>query len=201
MAEVLVLVWGIHHCLSAMHPAQAREWLWRRKLLKINNKYKLSTYFEGCTRQSCLAHTHLSQGLKPSIFTAAPLRYFSSCFLLAFLEGHCLSLSLVATSLHLDPAIWDPSAPSNRMASSSSTLSWSHWRYSIVLLFLSSFSATLCLSASFLALASTSLLAFWAIRSARWASAAFCSWRRDYYSFSCCRCIFQRCSSSISALF
>jgi len=35
MARVLVLVWGTHCCLSVMHPAQAREWLGRRTLLKI----------------------------------------------------------------------------------------------------------------------------------------------------------------------
>ena len=95
--------------------------------------------------QSCLAHTHLSQGLELPILTAAPPRYFPDCFPLAFLEGRCPSSSPAVTSLRLDPATWDSSAPSNRATSSSSTLSWSCWRYSIVLLFLSSSSATLFL--------------------------------------------------------
>ena len=53
-----------------------------------------TTHFEGYT---------ISQGLAPSIFTAAPPQYLSSCFPLAFLEGHCPFLSLVAISLYLDP--------------------------------------------------------------------------------------------------
>ena len=92
--------------------------------------------------------------------TSRPLQYFPSYFPLVFLEGCCPSSSLAVTSLRLDPATWDSSAPSNRAASSSSTLSWSRWRYSIVLLFLSSSSVTLCLSASSLVLVSTSLLDF-----------------------------------------
>ena len=96
--------------------------------------------------QSCLAHTHLSQRLELPILTAAPPQYFPGCFLLAFLEGCCLFSSPAVTSLCLDPVTWDPSALSNRAASSSSTSSQSCWRYSIVLLFLSSFSATLFLS-------------------------------------------------------
>ena len=155
MAGVLVLVWGIHYCLSVMHPAQAREWLWRRKLL--------STHLEGYTRQSCPAHIHLLQGLEPPIFTATPPRYFPSCFPLAFLEGRYTSLSPAAISLHLDPAIWDPLAPSNRAASSSSTSSQSHWRYSNVLFFFFSSSTTFYFSAFSLAFFSTSLLAFWAV--------------------------------------
>jgi len=118
------------------------------------------THLERYTRQSCLAYTHLSQRLEPPIFTAAPLQYFPGCFPLAFLEGCCPSLFPVVTSFHLDPAIWDPSAPSNRAASSSSTSFQSRWRYSIILFFLSSSSTTLYLSASSLALASASLLAF-----------------------------------------
>ena len=148
-----------------------------------------------CTRQSCPVYTHLSQGLEPPILTAAPPRYFPGCFPLAFLEGHCSSSSPAVISLHLDPATWDPSAPSNRAASSSSTLSWSRWRYSTVLFFLSSSSATFCLSASFLALASASLLAFWAACSAQWASAASCSRRRDFCYISC------HCFSRTSTLF
>ena len=86
------------------------------------------------------AHIPLA-GLKPPILTAAPPWYFP----LAFLEGHCPSLSLAVTSLYLDPTTWDPSAPSNKVASFSSTLSQSHWRYSIVFFFLSSSSTTLFL--------------------------------------------------------
>ena len=62
-----------------------------------------TTYLEGYTRQSCLALTHFSQGLVSPIFTVAPLQYFPSCLSLAFLKGHCLSLSLAATFLYLDP--------------------------------------------------------------------------------------------------
>ena len=107
------------------------------------------THLEEYTRQFCLAFTHFSQGLALSIFTAAPLWYFPYCFPLAFLEGHYSSLSLAVISLHLDPMTWDSLAPSNRVASSFSILSQSHWKYSIVLLFLSSSSITLCLLASF----------------------------------------------------
>ena len=112
------------------------------------------------------AHTPLA-GVSTPIFTAAPPRYLPGCFPLAFLEGRYTSSSSAATSLCLDPMTWDPSAPSNRAASSSSTSSRSHWRYSIILLFLSSSSATLCFLASSLALASASLLAFWATHSAQ----------------------------------
>ena len=118
------------------------------------------THLEEYTRQFCLAFTHFSQGLALSIFTAAPLWYFPYCFPLAFLEGHYSSLSLAVISLHLDPMTWDSLAPSNRVASSFSILSQSHWKYSIVLLFLSSSSITLCLLASFWAFSSASLLAF-----------------------------------------
>jgi len=75
------------------------------------------THLERCTRQSCPVLTHLSQGLALPIFTTAPLWYFSGCFPLVFLGDHCTSSSLAATSLHLDPMTWDPSAPSNRMVS------------------------------------------------------------------------------------
>ena len=180
-----------------MHLAHTRDRLWRKLWKNNNNKYNKITHLEGCTRQSCPAHTHLSQGLEPSILTVASPQYLS----LAFLEGCCLSLSLAVTSLHLDPTTWDPSAPSNRVASSSSTLSRSRWRYSIVLFFFFFFSTTFCLSASSLALAFAFLLAFWATRSAWRASAASCSQRRDCCSSSCCYCIPRCCSSSISASF
>jgi len=193
MAGVLVLVWGIYYCLSVMHPAQAREWLWRRKLL--------STHLERYTRQSCPAHIHLLQGLEPPIFTATPPRYFPSCFPLAFLEGRYISLSSAAISLHLDPAIWDPLAPSNRAASSSSTLSQSHWRYSIILLFLFSSSTALYLSASSWAFSSASLLAFWAVHSAQRNFTASSSWTRSHYSSLCLCCISCCCFSRISVLF
>ena len=142
-------------------------------------------------------HTYLSQGLEPPILTAAPLQHLS----LAFLEGCCPSLSLVAISLCLDSVTWDSSAPSNRAASSSSTSSWSCWRYSTVLLFVSSSSTTLYLSASSLALASAFLLAFQAICSVWRASTASCSQRRDYSSSSCYHCISWCYFSSISASF
>ena len=118
------------------------------------------TYLKGCTKQSCLVLIYLSHGLASPIFTVAPPQYFSSCLSLAFLESCCPSSSPVVISLHLDPTIWDFSASSNRVASSSSTLSWSHWRYSNVLFFFSFFSTTFCFLASSLAFSSASLLAF-----------------------------------------
>ena len=151
--------------------------------------------------KSCLVLTHLSQGLVPPIFAVAPPRYFSGCLPLAFLEGCCPSLSLAVTFLHLDPMTWNPSAPSNRAVSSSSTLSWSHWRYSIVLLFLSSSSATLCLSASFQAFSSAFLLAFWATRSAWHNFTTSFSWTKGHCSSLCLYCISCHCFSRISVLF
>ena len=149
MAGMLVLVWGTYCCLRVMYPAHARDWLWKRKSLNNNNnnKYNKNTYLEGCTRQDCLVLTYFSQELALSIFIAAPPLYFLGYFPLAFLEGHCPILSLVATLLHLDPVIWDFSAPSNRAASFSSTSSQSYWRYSNIFFFFSSSSAALYLSA------------------------------------------------------
>ena len=193
MARVLALVWGTYCCLRAIHPAHVRDQLWRRKLL--------ITHLEGCTRQSCPALTYLSQGLVLPIFTMAPPQYFPGCFSLAFLEGHYPFSFPAATSLNLDPTIWDPSTSSNRVASFSSTLSWSHWRYSIVLLFLFSSSATLCLSAFSQVFSSTSLLAFWATCSARHNFATSSSWTRSCYSSSCLCYISCHCFSRILALF
>ena len=155
------------------------------------------TYFERCTRQSCPVLTHLLQGLAPPIFTAAPLQYFSSYFSLAFLESCCPSSSPAVTFLCLNPMTWDPSAPFNRVASSSSTLSWSYWMYSNFFFF----SVIFCFLASSLALASASLLAFWAAHFAQQASATSCNQRRDCYCSSYHRYISQYCSSSISVLF
>ena len=73
------------------------------------------------------------------------LQYFSSYFPLVFLEGCCLSSSLETTSLYLDPMIWDPSVSSNKTLFSTSTLSWSCWRYSNCFFFFSS-STSLCFS-------------------------------------------------------
>ena len=125
----------------------------KKKLLEKIIIIIIATHLEWYTRQSCLALTHLLQGL------ASP-QYFSCCFSLAFLEDYCSFLSLVAISLCLDPVTWDPSAPFKRAASSSNTSSQSCWRYSNILLFFFFFSTTLCLLASFLAFSSASLLAF-----------------------------------------
>ena len=135
------------------------------------------------------------------MFTVVPPWYFSGCFPLAFLEGRCPFLFLVVTSLHLNPATLDSLAPSNRMASSSSTLSWSYWKYSIVLLFLSFSSTTLCLSASFQAFFSASLLAFWAACSAWHDFATSSSWARSHCSFLCLCYISCCCFSRISVSF
>ena len=85
-----------------------------------------------------MIHTHLSQRLALFILTVVPLLYFSSCFPLAFLKGHCPFLSLEVTSLCLDPVTWDPSVLSNKVASSASILFWSCWRYSNHFFFFSS---------------------------------------------------------------
>ena len=129
-------------------------------IIKNNHKYNKNTHFEGCTRQSYLALIHLSQRLASPIFTVAPLWYFSGCFPLVFLEGYCPSSFLTATSLYLDPVIWNLSALFNRAVSSSSTLFWSHWRYSNILFFFFSSSTTLCLLAFSWAFFSASLLVF-----------------------------------------
>ena len=129
-------------------------------LEKIIISIIITTHLEQYTRQSCLALTHLSQGLIPPILTVVTLQYFSCCLFLVFLKGYCPSSSLAAIFLYLDPTTQDLSALSNRVASLSSTSSWSYWRYSTILLFLSSFSAILCLSAFFWAFSSVFLLAF-----------------------------------------
>ena len=146
------------------------------------------------------AHIPLA-GVSTPIFTAVPPWYFSGYFPLAFLEGCCPSSSPVATSLCLDPATWDPSAPSNRAVSSSNTSSQSHWRYSIVLLFLSSSFTTLYLSASSHAFSSTFLLAFWAMRSAQHNFAASSSWAKSHCSSLCLCCISCHCFLRTSASF
>ena len=122
---------------------------------KIITSITKNTHLEKCTRQSCPAFTHLSQGLAPPIFMVAPPQYFPSYFLLAFLKDCCPSLFLVATFLHLDP-----SAPSKKAASSSSISSQSHWKYSNVLFSFFFFSTTLYFLAFSLTFSSASLLAF-----------------------------------------
>ena len=94
-----------------------------------------------------------------------------------------------------------PFHPSNRVASSSNTLSQSCWRYSTVFLFLFSSSTTLCLSASSWAFSSTSLLVFWAICSAWCNLAASSSWSRSCCCSLCLHCISCHCFSRISASF
>ena len=145
-------------------------------------------------------HIPLAGVSTPHLHCGTP-QYFSSCFPLAFLEGRCTSSSLAATSLHLDPMTMNPSAPSNRAASSSSTSSWSRWRYSSVLFFLFFSSATLCLSASFQAFSFASLLAFSAVCSAQHNFATSSSWVRSCCSSSCLYCISCCCFSKISVSF
>ena len=62
MVGVLVLVWDTHHCLRAMHLAHARDQLWKRKLLKNNNKYN-KKYLSWRIHQARLpsAHTPLTE--------------------------------------------------------------------------------------------------------------------------------------------
>ena len=135
------------------------------------------------------AHTPLT-GVSTPILTAAPLRYFSCYFSLAFLESHCPFLSPVAISLRLDLATWDSSAPSNRAVSFSSTLSWSYWRDSNIFFFFFSSSATLYLLASSWAFSSAFLLAFWAMCLAQRNFTASSSWTR-----SCCCSLYLCCIS------
>ena len=106
----------------------------------------ITTHLKWCTRQSCPVLIYLLQKLASPILTVVPLWYFLCCFSLAFLEGHCISSSPVAISLHLDPVTQNLLAPSNKAASFASTLSWSHWRYSNIFFFFSS--TILCLLAS-----------------------------------------------------
>ena len=123
---------------------------------------KSLTHLELCTRQSCLVCIYLSQGLAPSILTPVFLWYLPGCFLLAFLKGCCLSLSPEVFSLHLVPTIWEPPVLSKRVASSTSTLSWSCWIH-FKLFFFSS--VILLFSASFPSLVLAILLTFWAAHS------------------------------------
>jgi len=45
----------------------------KKTISKKENKKEFVTHLELCTRQSCLAHTHLSQGLAPPILTPMSL--------------------------------------------------------------------------------------------------------------------------------
>ena len=159
------------------------------------------THLEEYTRQSYPVLTYLLQRLAPLIFTMALPQYFPCCFLLAFLKGRCSFSSLAVIFLHLDSTTWDPSVPSNKAASSSNILSWSYWRYSIVLLFLSFSSITLCLSASSRAFSSAFLLAFWAACSAQCNFATSSSWIRSHCFFLCLHYISCCCFSSILVSF
>jgi len=89
------------------------------------NKRYFFTYLLLCTKQSCLAYTHLLLKLTPSILTAASPQYFPSCFPLVFLEGHYPILSskeMLGISLHSDPTTWEASVLSKRVVSSVKTL-------------------------------------------------------------------------------
>ena len=145
--------------------------------------------------------THLSQELTSPILTVVSPWYFTGCFPLAFLEGYYLSSSPEMTSLCLDPMTWDPSIPSKRVASFSSTLFQSCWRYSNILFFFFFSSATLLLSTSFLAFVSASFLIFWAACLAQHNFTASSSWIRSHCSSLCLHYIFCHCFSSTSVLF
>ena len=58
MARVLVLVWDIYCYLSAMHPVQARERLWKRKLLKKIIISIIINYSPWGVHQTILSGTH-----------------------------------------------------------------------------------------------------------------------------------------------
>ena len=173
----------------------------KKTISKKKTKRNLVTHLELYTKQSCPAHTHLSQGLSSSILTPMSPQYLASCFSLAFLVVQYSLLSPRMTSLHLDLMIWDSSVPFKKVVSSTSTLSQSCWRYSNVFFFFFFFSAILLFSASSLTLASASFFAFWAACSAWHAFTASSNWARSHCSFLCLYYIFCCCSSSISVLF
>ena len=171
----------------------------KKTISKKENKKEFVTHLELCTRQSCLAHTHLSQGLAPPILTPMSLWYLASYFSLAFLKGWQSLLSPRMTSLCLYSVIWDFSAPFKKTASSASTLSQSCWKYSNVFFFSSS--AILLFLASSLTFASAFFLAFWATCSAQHSFATSSNWARSYCFSSCLHCFSCCCSSSISVSF
>ena len=58
-------MWNTHHCLIAMHPMYARDWLREPISKKEKHRIKFFTHLELYTRQSCLVRIHLSQELAP----------------------------------------------------------------------------------------------------------------------------------------
>lgn len=115
----------------------------KRIISKRKNKKKSLIYFELCTRQSCPACTPLLHGLIPLILTVVFLWYFCGCFLLVFLKSNHIFLFSEITFLYLNSMARELSASPKRAVSSTNTLSWSCWRYSIHFLFSSS-SISLC---------------------------------------------------------
>jgi len=91
---------GYTPLLECDAPSTGKRVAMKKKIIKNNNnnKYKLSTHLEKCTRQSCPVLTYLSQRLAPSIFTAAPPQYFPQ-LLPPSLVGGPLSLLISGSDL------------------------------------------------------------------------------------------------------
>ena len=97
MARVLVLVWSTHRCLSAMHPAYTRDWLWRRKLLKNNNNKYKKKYSPWEVHQAILPSVHTPligvSTLHLHCSTSMVLLWYSIILLFLFFSSATLCLS------------------------------------------------------------------------------------------------------------
>jgi len=147
-------------------------------------------------------HTHLSQGLSPSIFTVLSLWYLSSCFSFTFFEGYYpvyFFEEIFTTSLFLVSVTWETSQCLLKVVSLSRALFQNFLRSSNHFLFISSSLHYLHLVFSF-ALALVVFLIFWAIYSTQCASAASSKWAWIYCSSLCYCCISWHCCSSILVL-
>ena len=55
---------GYTPLLECDAPSTGKGATMKRRIIKNNDKYKIITHLEGCTRQSCPVHTHLLQELE-----------------------------------------------------------------------------------------------------------------------------------------
>ena len=101
----------------------------KKKIIRRNNNNNYNNYSPLVVHQAILPSTHTFLiGVSTLYLDCGAPQYFSCYLPLAFLKGCCPFSSLAVIFLHLDPVIWDPSAPSKRTVSSSSTSSQSCWR-------------------------------------------------------------------------
>ena len=101
----------------------------KKKIIRRNNNYYYNNYSPLVVYQAILPSTYTSLiGVSTLYLDCGAPQYFPCYLSLAFLKSYCSSSSLAAISLYLDPVTWDPSAPSKRTVSSSSTSSQSCWR-------------------------------------------------------------------------